>query len=273
MKLDQIVCGDSVKWMRKRLIKSNLEKTEPNFADLIFADPPFNIGYEYDTYQDNLPKETYLAWCREWIDLCAKMLNANGSMFLAIGDEFAAEMKIMLDGAGLHMRNWIIWHYTFGVACKNKFSRSHAHIFYYTKDKEKFTFNSDAVRIRSARQEVYRDKRAERGGKNPDDLWVLRPQSNNRFFQSSEDTWFFSRICGTFKERGEHPCQMPLALMERIVLSASNKGDVVFDPFAGSGATCVAAKRHNRHYIGIEMSKTYQQAIIRRLTGERKTLT
>lgn len=267
MKLDQVLLGDSVRFLRSWVVK----KQKP-FADLIFADPPFNIGYEYDTYRDDLPKETYLAWCREWIDLCAQMLKETGSMFLAIGDEYAAEMKILLDGAGLHLRNWIIWHYTFGVACKNKFSRSHAHILYYSKSKDKFTFNSDAVKVRSARQEVYRDKRAERGGKNPDDLWVLRPQADNRFFQSNEDTWFFSRVCGTFKERGEHPCQMPLAIMERIILAASNKEDVVFDPFAGSGSTLVAAKKHKRRFLGIEMSKDYHAAITKRLNSQRKTL-
>lgn len=263
MKLDQVINGDCVEWMRKQ---------KKPFADLIFADPPFNIGYEYDGYKDDLPKDVFLKWCETWIWRCSMLLKPNGSMFVAIGDDYAAELKLILDKSNLNSRNWIIWHYTFGVACKNKFNRSHTHIFYYVKNPKEFTFNADAIRVKSARQTVYQDKRSAEGGKNPDDTWVIRPQADKRFYQPEEDTWFFSRVCGTFSERTDHPCQMPLTIMERIIKATTNKGDVVFDPFAGSGSTLVAAKKLRRKFLGIEMSKNYYQAIKKRLDGQRKGL-
>ena len=91
---------------------------------------------------------------------------------------------------GLTLRNWIVWHYTFGVSCTRKFNRSHAHIFYYVADPKRFTFNADAVRVPSARQTTYADRRANPAGKVPDDTWVLRPQEDDRFFGPQTDTWY-----------------------------------------------------------------------------------
>ena len=108
-----------------------------------------------------------------------RVLKPTGSFFLAIGDEYAAEHKVRLDALGLTMRNWIVWHYTFGVNCTKKFNRSHAHIFYYVRDPKRFTFNADAVRVPSARQTTYADRRANPVGKLPDDTWVLRPQESD----------------------------------------------------------------------------------------------
>lgn len=262
-KLDTVVRGDCVEWMRRQ---------QNPFAKLIFADPPFNIGYEYDKYKDSVPRHLYIQWTQEWVRLASKCLTKDGSMFVAIGDDYAAEMKLALDCAGLAMRNWIIWHYTFGVACKNKFNRSHTHIFYYVKNPKEFTFNGETIRVASARSTIYKDKRSARGGKNPDDTWVVRPQADRSFYGPDDDTWFVSRVCGTFKERGGHPCQMPVTLMERIVKVASNKGDIVFDPFAGSGSTLVAAKKLKRKYLGIELSENYAKKIEERLNKERKGL-
>src|SRR5438552_1190505 len=86
-------------------------------ADLVFADPPFNIGYEYDVYDDRRAKRDYLAWADRWLGAAVRVLAPTGSLFLAIGDEYAAEHKVRLDALGLTMRNWIVWHYTFGVNC------------------------------------------------------------------------------------------------------------------------------------------------------------
>src|SRR5262249_38300667 len=104
-------------------------------------------------------------------------------------------------------------------------------------------------------------------GKLPDDTWVLRPQETNEHFQAESDTWYVSRVCGTFKERTGHPCQMPAALLERIIRVASNPGDVVLDPFAGSGTTLVAAKKLGRRYLGVELSEKYAVAVRERLEG------
>ncbi|MBL8865523.1 MAG: site-specific DNA-methyltransferase [Gemmataceae bacterium] len=234
-------------------------------VDLAFADPPFNIGYEYDLYDDRRAREDYLEWTERWLAAVKRVLKPTGSFFVAIGDEYAAEHKVRLDALGFTMRNWIVWHYTFGVNCKKKFNRSHAHIFYYVADPNRFTFNPDPVRVPSARMTTYADRRANPVGKLPDDTWVLRPQESDVHFQSDADTWYVPRVCGTFKERGEHPCQMPEAVLERIIQVASNPGDLVLDPFAGSGTTLAAAKKLGRRCLGVELSEEYADGVRRRL--------
>src|SRR5947209_5444659 len=234
-------------------------------VDLAFADPPFNIGYEYDVYDDRKARADYLAWTETWLAAVRRVLKPAGSFYVAIGDEYAAEIKVRLDGLGLTLRNWIIWHYTFGVHCQKKFTRSHAHIFYYTADPKRFTFNADSVRVPSARQTTYADRRANPKGRVPDDTWVLRPQEDDRFFVGEADTWYVSRVCGTFKERTGHPCQMPEGVLERIIRVATDPGDLVLDPFAGSGTTLAAAKRLGRRYLGIELSAEYAGRIRERL--------
>jgi site-specific DNA-methyltransferase (adenine-specific) len=236
-------------------------------VDLVFADPPFNIGYDYDVYDDRRAKRDYLAWADRWLEAAVRVLAPTGSFFLAIGDEFAAEHKVRLDEVGLTLRNWIVWHYTFGVNCTKKFNRSHAHILYYVRDPRLggFTFNADEVRVPSARMTTYADRRANPVGKLPDDTWVLRPQETDDHFQPQADTWYLPRVCGTFKERTGHPCQMPEAVLERIIRVASNPHDKVLDPFAGSGTTLAVAKKLGRRYLGFELSEDYAEGVRRRL--------
>jgi DNA modification methylase len=234
-------------------------------VDLAFADPPFNIGYEYDVYQDRKAKDYYLAWTENWLKAVKRVLKPTGSLFVAIGDEHVAEIKVRLDALGLSMRNWIVWHYTFGVNCTKKFNRSHAHILYYVMDPREFTFEPDGVRVPSARMTTYADRRANPVGKLPDDTWVLRPQETEDHFRPDDDTWAVSRVCGTFKERTGHPCQMPEAVLERIIRVASRPGQLVLDPFAGSGTTLAVAKRMRRRYLGIELSDAYAHAVRDRL--------
>ena len=253
---NQVIHGDCIE---------ELGKLPAGSVDLAFADPPFNIGYEYDQYDDRRAKVEYLAWSEKWLAAVARLLKPTGSFYVAIGDEYVAEHKVRLDALGLTMRNWVVWHYTFGVNCTKKFNRSHAHVLYYVKDPKSFTFNADAIRVPSARQTTYADRRANPVGKLPDDTWVLRPQEDGRFFSPEDDTWYVPRVCGTFKERGEHPCQMPLALLERIVRVSSNPGDLVLDPFAGSGTTLVAAKKLGRDYLGVELSENYAAKVRERL--------
>lgn len=244
-----------------------MKKLETAVVDLAFADPPFNIGYSYDVYQDRQKEEEYLAWCRQWLGEIVRVLKPHGTFWLAIGDEYAAELKLIMQREfGLVCRNWVIWYYTFGMHCSRKFSRSHAHLFYMVKDKKHFVFNEDKIRVPSARQLVYGDRRACPKGRVPDDTWILRPQDLPQGFQPHEDTWYFPRVCGTFKERvGWHGCQMPEQLLGRIIQACSNPGDLVLDPFAGSGATLAAAKKLHRHFLGFELSPQYAQQIQARL--------
>jgi len=282
VKLGRIIHGDCI---------AGLAKLDAGCVDLAFADPPFNIGYDYDVYNDRRGTDDYLDWSRKWIEGVVRVLRPDGAFWLAIGDEYAAELKVLCTRElGLYMRSWVVWFYTFGVHCKNKFTRSHAHLFHFVKDPKRFTFNSLAIRVPSARELVYGDKRADPDGRVPDDTWmmapvlppevsprdgfILRPQDIPERFPVDSDTWFFSRVAGTFKERrGWHGCQMPEQLLARIIKACSkekadsNEGDLVLDPFAGSGTTLAVAKKLARHYIGFELSKKYARQAEQRLAG------
>lgn len=236
-------------------------------VDLVFADPPFNIGYEYDKYDDRLDEEKYLEWSTEWMSQVHRVLKPDGTFWLAIGDEYAAELKIAAKKLGFITRNWVVWYYTFGVHCKSKFTRSHAHLFYFVKDAKQFTFNFDGVAVPSARQLVYNDKRGNPKGRTPDDTWILRPQDSDGF-TDREDTWYFPRVAGTFKERaGFHGCQMPEQLLGRIIRGCSKEGEVVMDPFSGSSTTLTVAKKLVRNYFGFELSADYVKLGTERIEG------
>ena len=260
MKLDTVHNQDCIVAMRRM---------ESESIDLVFADPPFNIGYQYDVYDDCRDDDEFVSWCRDWMTEVVRVLKPAGTFWLAIGDEYAAELKVLMQRE-LHLvcRSWVVWYYTFGVNCKYKFSRSHAHLFHMVKDPLKFTFNVDAVRVPSARQLVYGDHRANPQGRLPDDTWILRPQDLPDGFQPLEDTWYFPRVAGTFKERaGFHGCQMPEQLLGRIIRACSHEGEIVLDPFAGSGTTLAAAKKLGRRYLGFELSAEYTRLIKQRLRG------
>jgi site-specific DNA-methyltransferase (adenine-specific) len=241
-------------------------KLETGTVDLVFADPPFNIGYDYDVYDDRKDAEAYLAWCRKWGGEIHRALKPTGTFWLAIGDDFAAELKVAFSEIGFRCRSWVVWYYTFGVNCKKKFSRSHTHLFHFVKNPKLFTFNADAVKVPSARQLVYADARFKEGGRLPDDTWFLRPQDMRGSFTPEEDVWYFPRVCGTFKERaGWHGCQMPEQLLGRIIKVSSNPEELVLDPFAGSGTTLVVAKKLGRRWLGFELSKKYANQVLARL--------
>ena len=240
----------------------------PKSIDLVFADPPFNIGYQYDVYDDQMQADEYLKWCRQWIAGVYTALKDDGTFWLAIGDEYAAELKIEAQKIGFHCRSWVVWYYTFGVNCVNGFSRSHTHIFHFVKDKKNFTFNriNPQIRVKSARQLVYADNRANPNGRLPDNTWIIRPQDAPLSFSPSHDTWYIPRVAGTFKEReGFHGCQMPEQLLARIIGSTSKPQDLVLDPFGGSGTTLCVAKKLARQWMGFELSEDYVQYISQRL--------
>jgi site-specific DNA-methyltransferase (adenine-specific) len=237
---NKIICGDCIELLDG--------VTEP-FADLVFADPPFNIGYKYDKYKDKVKSKRYIAWSKDWMGACVDVLKPNGSFYIAIGDDYAAHIRLIGEELGLTLRNWIVWHYTFGQQTTQKFARAHTHIFYFIKDKDSYTFNDHTVRVPSDRQLTYNDKRANPVGKMPDDVWNT-----------------YSRICGTFKERVSwHPCQMPETLLSRIISVSSNEGDLVLDPFIGSGTTAAAALQLGRQYSGFDISESYVEKTIERL--------
>jgi len=250
------------------------------------AEGSIDLAFADDVYQDRREASEYEQWCGRWIGEIARVIKDDGTFWLAIGDEYAAELKVLMQREhGLHCRSWVVWYYTFGVNCKNKFTRSHAHLFHMVKDPERFTFNVDEIRVPSARQLVYGDRRANPKGRLPDDTWiypwldpslrtsppcvegfVLRPQDLPQGFREDDNTWYFPRVAGTFKERaGFHGCQMPEQLLGRIIRACSTEGETVLDPFAGSGTTLAVAKKLGRRYLGFELSADYTRQVNERL--------
>lgn len=260
MLTDQIINGDCI---------DGMADLPGGSVDLVATDPPFNIGYGYDVYRDTLKADEYLAWCRRWGQQVYRVLKTDGTFWLAIGDEFAAELKVLFHrDLGFHLRSWVIWYYTFGVNATAKFTRSHAHLLYFVKDPKAFTFNDEAIRVPSARQLIYADKRANAAGRLPDDTWILRPQDVPDGFAADQDTWSVPRVCGTFKERaGWHGCQMPERILGRIISACSRPGELVLDPFGGSGTTLAVAKKLGRRFLGFELSADYAAKASARLDG------
>ena len=240
-----------------------LADMEPGSVDLAFADPPFNISYSYEGYDDNLDPLEYVQWCQRWIKAIHRVLKLDGTFWLASGDAFVSYLDMaaqvgnelnMLGKRGaapaFHRRAWCIWYYTFGVNQGKNFTKSHTHLLYYTRHKTKFTFNKDDAEVRhpSARSLVYKDKRANPAGRLPDDTWFLLKEHIDGIIQPYDDVWSESRVAGTFKDRvvGQS-CQMPEPLIERIIRLCSNPGDLVIDPFCGSGMTAYVANKLGRH--------------------------
>lgn len=239
----QIITGDCL---------STMQTLQAGTARLIFADPPYNIGIDYGKgpRADQLAERDYLAWCRNWLTACARLLTEDGSLWVMINDDYADHFGLMLRQTGLSRRAWIKWYETFGVNCSHNFNRCSRHIFYCVKHPRRFVFNAEAVSRPSDRQLKYGDRRAAPEGK----LW--------------DNVWTIPRLVENSRERlPDFPTQLPLALLNPIIHCASNPGDMVFDPFAGSGTTGVAALLGRRRFVGCELNPRFAQAAGARLTS------
>jgi site-specific DNA-methyltransferase (adenine-specific) len=166
-----------------------------------------------------------------------------------VPDECALEIgAILKHQMKLHLRSWIKWYETFGVNRARNFNKTSRHIFCCVKDEKRFVFNEDAVKRPSDRLEKYADKRANPAGKTWDDVWQI------------------PRLTGTCRERiPTVPTQLPLAILRPIVGCASDPGDLVLDPFCGSGTTGVACIETGRKFIGIEKSESFSKLARQRL--------
>lgn len=226
---NQIFDQDCIEFMQ------DWDGRKPN---LIIADPPYNIGVEYDLYKDNMDILDYNDWCTSWLYACEQFLHPEGSIFIIINTAMASWFQETIHHYFVS-RNLLVWNYNFGQNQKNNFIPCHTNILYCTANKKKFTFNDDLIRFPSQRLLKYNDKRANPKGSIPSNVWE------------------YPRVCGTFKEKRATPNQIPLALLRRIIFAASNPGDLVYDPFLGSGSTAITAKQLKRNYIGTDISEQY----------------
>lgn len=217
-------------------------------VDLIFADPPFNWNRAYDKWDDDLPDEEYLEFTYAWLDACVAALSPRGSFWVNIPDDWAAEIVVHLKRRGLHMVNWCIWHYRFGQNTRRRFISSKVHALYFARSRSDRTWNPLEVLEVSDRRSIYFDARTESkrdgmpaGLRLPMDVWYGQ---------------YWGRIQGNNKERmPDHDNQLPEVYLERVVKACSNPGDLVLDPFLGSGTTGVMAHALGRRFIGVEYSR------------------
>ena len=221
-------------------------------VDLVFADPPFNWNRAYDKWDDDLPRNQYLDFTYTWLDLCVDALRPGGAMWVNIPDDTCAEIVVHLKNNAdksrrLEMVNWCIWHYRFGQNARTKFINSKVHALYFVKPGGERTWNPEPILELSDRYSTYFDPRtlSKNDGMPPGQRVPM-------------DVWYgpyWGRIQGNNKERrGYHDNQLPEAYLERVVLSCSNKGGLVMDPFLGSGTTGVVAHAYGRKFIGTEFS-------------------
>jgi len=226
-------------------------------VDLIFADPPFNWDVPYDGWEDNMPRTEFERFTFDWLDACLDVLSPTGSIWVSIPDDTAAEVVMHLKRRGLTMINWCVWHFRFGQHRVGSFIMSKVHALYFVKDPLNRTWNADEILEQSDRASIYNDKRTHekeerRGMRVPMDVWYGK---------------YWGRIQGNNKERRQgHHNQNPEVYLERIILACTNEGDLVLDPFAGSGTTNTVARAHNRRTIGIEQSGLNAQSAWERIT-------
>ncbi len=230
-------------------------------VDLIVSSPPYNLGKEYE---DRRELDHYLEEQSAVLAECARVLSRKGSIFWQVGAYSNRGALIPLDirffpileGLGLIPRNRIMWVRQHGLHARKKFSCRHETILWFTKGDD-YVFNLDAIRV----PQKYQNKKAWRGdrkgeftchpdGKNPGDIWVFRNVKHNH------------------EEQTIHPCQFPEDLVARIVLSTTDPGDVVLDPYMGAGTVAVVARDEGRHYLGAELDPEYHAVCLRRLSGE-----
>ncbi len=217
--------------------------------DLIITDPPFNIGKKYDSYNDNLKFAEYLNWCYTWLDECIRLLAPQGSLYLFNYPENNAYLKVFLDKI-MKFRRWLTWHYHTNTGhSKRNYTRTQHAILFYTKTDE-YVFNKEDI------AQPY---------KNPNDKRIQKQMALGRRGTGPYDVFIFNMVKNVSKEKTKHVAQLPLALVETFVKASSNPGQLVFDPFMGSGTTAVAAKKNGRKYIGCEISKNYWEIIQSRL--------
>lgn len=245
----RVYVGDCREW---------LPKLPKGAFDLIFADPPFNWKRDYDRHEtghawdDARSDQDYLAFTYDWLDLAAERLAPHGSFWVNIPDTWAAEIVVHLKHARkMHLVNWCVWHYRFGQNTRTRFINSKVHALYFMKDPDHpdRRWHPDAVAEVSDRRAIYGDPRTE----NKKEGWL---EPGHRV---PMDVWygqFWGRIQGNNKERRhKHDNQLPEVYLGRVIRACSNEGDLVLDPFLGSGTTGTVAHYLKRRFVGVEYSQ------------------
>lgn len=244
--------GDCLKLMR--------ELSAPAF-DLAVTSPPYNIGKEYE--QERCQTD-YLVWSEQWLREVARLVRLDGSFWLNLGYSPCSKRGkavplayLLWNKVPMFLMQEIVWHYGAGVAARKSFSPRNEKFLWYVRNPDNYVFNLDAVRdpnVKYPKQKKNGRLKCNPLGKNPSDVWQFAKVTSGRDRSSPERT--------------PHPAQFPLRVIDRIVKACSNRGNLVFDPFLGSGTTAVAAARNGRDALGFEIRGDYIDIAVKRVERE-----
>jgi site-specific DNA-methyltransferase (adenine-specific) len=243
----RIVWGDALSVLSEEILDQSV--------DLIFADPPYNIGKAFNGRKDKWPTdEAYLEWCYQWLDLCIEKLKPNGSFYLMAATQNMPYFDIYLRKK-LDVLSRIVWFYdSSGVQARRYFGSLYEPILFCVKNKKEYTFNADDILVE-----------AKTGAKRKLIDYRKPIPSVYNSHKVPGNVWEIPRVRYRMDEYEDHPTQKPIALLERIILASSNPGDIVLDPFSGTFTTSFVAKKWDRHSIGIEIDEQYIKIGLRRL--------
>lgn len=233
----------------------------PGLVDLTVTSPPYNIGKEYES---SLALQDYLNWSESWIKAVYRATCFDGSFWLNLGyvpmegRARAIPLPYLLwERIPFFLMQEIVWHYGAGVAARRAFSPRNEKFLWYIKSADSYSFNLDEVRdpdVKYPNQKKNGKLKCNPLGKNPSDVWII-PKVTSGTNRSS-------------KERTVHPAQFPLAVIERIIRASSEPGDIILDPFMGSGTTALVASMLGRRVVGFELSSRYLEVAVSRLEGD-----
>ncbi len=248
----KIYQGDAIE-----ILQNNIEN---NSVDLIFVDPPYNIGKNFNGRKDKWKSdEDYLNWCYQWIDLLLKKLKKTGSLYIMTSTQFIPHFDIYLRDK-IEILSRIVWSYdSSGVQAKNYYGSMYEPILFCVKDRNNYTFNSDEILVeaKTGSKRKLIDYR-----KNPPQPYNTKKVPGN--------VWNYPRVRYRMAEYENHPTQKPIALLERIIKASTNEGDIVLDPFSGTFTTSYVAKKLKRKSIGIEIDEDFSKIGIRRVLEQFK---
>jgi site-specific DNA-methyltransferase (adenine-specific) len=242
--------------------KACLSSLETGTVDLIFADPPYNIKKaEWDTFES---QQAYVDWSLAWIEEAARVLKPTGTLYLCGFSEIVADIRLpaskLFEGC-----RWLIWHYKNKANLGSDWGRSHESILHFRKTKD-FTFNIDHVRVPYSRHTrkypEHPQADSSQYGKGKKHIWTPHPRG-----AKPRDVIEIPTTCNGMNEKTPHPTQKPEELLRRLVLASSNPGDLVVDPFLGSGTTAVVAEQLGRKWKGCDLSVEYSEWAVKRINA------
>lgn len=222
-----VICGDAIEEMKK---------LPDGTIRLIVTDPPYNLNKNYGNNQDKLEFDAYIDFSRQWLTEAKRVLTDDGTIYVFMGMRYISYIfNILEQELNMTFNSWITWFYTQGIGKTKGFSPRHDDILMFTKSSKNFVFHLDNIRVP---QKFYRSVNNMRGA-NPGNVWE------------------FSHMHYCNKNRKKHPTQKPEGLYERMILVSSDPGDVVLDPFVGSGTALRVCQQTDRSGIGFDMNPEY----------------